>query len=106
MENMDSALLNWKEHCKGATCSMKWEKLGKIFDPTLVKLPMDCFAYAQSPQTLLFDNCVRIYFSTRQRDGDKFLSQIAYIEMDKNLKEIKKNIRPAHYWVGKSWMLR
>lgn len=68
---------------------MKWNKLGKIFDPTKFDLPGDCFEFAQSPQTLVFDDRIRIYFSTRKKENDgKFLSHIAFIEMDKGLKEI------------------
>ena len=69
---------------------MIWRKLGKIFDPTNFKLANDCYEYAQSPQALVFDNYVRIYFSTRQRDpvNSKYLSHISFVDMEKNLKEI------------------
>jgi hypothetical protein len=67
---------------------MKWKKLGKIFDPTQHKLSNECFAFAQSPQTLVFDDFVRIYFSTRKKDNGKFLSYISFIDMDKNFSEI------------------
>lgn len=68
---------------------MKWKKLGHIFDPTEHKLPNGCVEFAQSPQTLVFDDFVRIYFSTRKKEPDgKFLSHIAYVDMDKELKEI------------------
>jgi hypothetical protein len=69
---------------------MKWKKLGKIFDPTKHTLLNDCFEYAQSPQTLVFDDFVRIYFSTRKKDpkNGKFLSHIAFIDMDKGLHKI------------------
>jgi hypothetical protein len=68
---------------------MKWKKLGKIFDPTNHKLPNDCFEFAQSPQALVFNDFIRIYFSTRQKDKyGKYLSHIAFIDMDKNFKEI------------------
>lgn len=68
---------------------MKWEKLGKIFDPTNFKLPNDCFGFAQSPQALVFDKFVRIYFSTRQQDQTgKFLSHISFVDMDKNFSTI------------------
>lgn len=69
---------------------MKWKKLGKIFDPTEHKLSNDCIEFAQSPQTLVFDNFVRIYFSTRKKDADsgKFLSHISFIDMDKGFKKI------------------
>jgi hypothetical protein len=68
---------------------MKWEKIGKIFDPTKYKLPNDCFEFAQSPQALVFDDFVRIYFSTRQKDKiGKYLSHISFVDIDKNFKKI------------------
>jgi hypothetical protein len=70
---------------------MKWKKLGKIFEPTQHKLANDCTDFAQSPQVLEFDDFVRIYFSTRQRDASgKFISYISFVEMDKEFKSIKK----------------
>lgn len=69
---------------------MKWKKLGKIFDPTKHKLPNGCAQFAQSPQVLLFDNFIRIYFSTRAIDkvNGKFLSHVAFVDMTKNFKEV------------------
>lgn len=69
---------------------MKWVKQGKIFDPTKHTLPNDCHEFAQSPQALVFDGFVRIYFSTRRRDpaNQKYLSHIAFVDMDKSLKRI------------------
>ncbi len=69
---------------------MKWKKLGKIFDPTEHKLANNCVEFAQSPQTLVFDDFVRIYFSTRQVDNGKYLSHISYVDMDKTFKKILK----------------
>lgn len=70
---------------------MKWKKIGKIFDPADYKLINNCHDFAQSPQTLVFDDFVRIYFSTRERDtSGKFLSHIAFVDMDKDLRKIKK----------------
>lgn len=70
--------------------AMKWRKLGKIFDPTQHKLPNDCVQYAQSPQSLVFDDFVRIYFSTRSVDkcNGKYLSHIAFVDMRKNLRNV------------------
>jgi sucrose-6-phosphate hydrolase SacC (GH32 family) len=69
---------------------MKWKKLGKIFDPTEFKLPNNCVDYAQSPQALIFDDFVRIYFSTREKDKNgKYLSHIAYADYDKDFKKIR-----------------
>lgn len=69
---------------------MRWKKLGKIFDPTQFKLPNDCVQFAQSPQALVFDDFVRIYFSTRAIDpaNGKYLSHVAFVDMDKNLRDI------------------
>lgn len=69
---------------------MKWKKIGKIFDPTEYKLPDGCKQFAQSPQTLVFDDFVRIYFSTRAVDSKngKYLSNIAFVDMEKNLRDV------------------
>lgn len=68
---------------------MKWHKLGRIFNPKEHKLPNGCKEFAQSPQVLMFDDFVRIYFSTRALDKNgKFLSHIAFADMDKNLRDI------------------
>ena len=69
---------------------MKWRKLGKIFDPTQHKLPNDCAQFAQSPQSLVFDDFVRIYFSTRSVDkkNGKYLSHIAFVDMRNNLRDV------------------
>jgi predicted GH43/DUF377 family glycosyl hydrolase len=69
---------------------MKWRKLGKVFDPTQHILPNGCVQFAQSPQALVFDDFVRIYFSTRSVDksNGKYLSQIAFVDMKKNFRDI------------------
>ncbi len=69
---------------------MRWKKLGKIFDPTQHKLPNGCVHFAQSPQALVFDDFVRIYFSTRSIDkmNGKYLSHIAFVDMQKNFCDV------------------
>lgn len=68
---------------------MKWEKLGRIFNPIEYSLINNCVDFAQSPQTLVFDNFVRIYFSTREIDKyGKYLSHISFIDIDKEFKRI------------------
>jgi len=68
---------------------MKWKKIGKIFDPRQHTLPHHCTEFAQSPQTLMCDDYMRIYFSTRETDTyGKYVSHIAYVDMDKNFKNI------------------
>lgn len=61
--------------------AMKWKKLGKLFDPTEHALLEHCVEFAQSPQTLVLADRVRVYFSTRERDSvGKYLSHIAYAD--------------------------
>ena len=68
---------------------MEWEPLGKIFDPTEHALPHGCREFAQSPQALVCDDYVRIYFSTRSVDtSGKFLSHVAYVDMQKDLRRV------------------
>lgn len=69
---------------------MKWIKIGKIFDPTEHTLSNGCYEFAQSPQALVFEDFVRIYFSTRKKDplNGKFLSHISFVDMDKSFTEV------------------
>src|ERR1019366_529295 len=69
---------------------MTWKKLGKIFDPTQHPLPNDCVQFAQAPQALVFDDHVRVYFSTRavDRNNGKLLSHIAFVDLRKNLRDL------------------
>ncbi len=88
---MDSDSPNWKVICHdqrpGAT--MKWQKLGKIFDPTQHRLANNCTEFAQSPQALVFEDFVRIYFSTREKDKlGKYLSHISFVDMDKGFRKV------------------
>lgn len=72
--------------------AMKWRKLGKIFDPRDHRLPNGCLEFAQSPQTLVFDDFVRVYFSTRARDEatGKYLSHVAFAEFDKSFGSVRR----------------
>lgn len=64
---------------------MKWKKLGKIFDPIDHNLLGLNATFSQSPQAIVFEDFVRIYFSTREQDSSgKFLSHVAYVDMDKH----------------------
>jgi hypothetical protein len=69
---------------------MKWVKRGKIFDPRHHKLHSGCVEFAKSPQALVLDDFVRIYFSTVALDpsNGKRLSHIAFVDMDKEFREI------------------
>ena len=68
---------------------MRWEKIGQIF--TFDESPFkDRFAsHAQSPQALVLDDRVRVYFSTREVDETgKFLSHVQYVDYDFDFKNI------------------
>ncbi len=68
---------------------MEWKKLGRIFNPTEYALPNACVQFAQSPQALVFNDFVRIYFSTRALDQyGKYLSHIAFVDMDKSFHNV------------------
>ncbi len=65
---------------------MKWKKLGKIFDPTEHVLPNRCVEFAQSPQALVLNDRVRVFFSTRERDSvGKYLSHVAYADFSRDM---------------------
>ena len=71
---------------------MKLNKLGKIFDPQDHILADGCKSFAQSPQTLVLEDGLRVYFSTRSVDGDsgKFLSRVAFVDFEADLKTIRR----------------
>lgn len=76
---------------------MQWIKRSKLFDPREHLLPNGCQSFAQSPQALVLDDCVRIYFSTRQQDaGGTYLSHIAFVDMTKDFREtLRVSDRPV-----------
>lgn len=79
-----------------ASTEMRWIRRGQIFDPTAHDLDFDCTEFAVSPQVLLFDDFVRIYFSTRKKDPNtpgRNLSDIAFIDMDRDFKQIINHSR-------------
>ncbi len=67
---------------------MNWQYLGKIFDPTEHKLLDGCTTFAQSPQAIVFDDFIRIYFSTRSKDGNNYASHIGYVDFNRTLNTI------------------
>lgn len=68
---------------------MMWIKHGLIFDPTEHQLPNACKQFAQAPQALVMNDAIRIYFSTRAIDSNgKYLSHIAFVDMQKNLHDV------------------
>ncbi|AXX02553.1 hypothetical protein CWR40_001372 [Cronobacter sakazakii] len=69
---------------------LNWKKRGLIYSPTLYPPLANGVGFAQSPQTLVFEDYVRIFFSTRERDAQdgKFVSRVCYVDMDKSLQEV------------------
>lgn len=68
---------------------MLFQRAGKIFDPRDHPLFTELREYAQSPQTVVFDDHVRIYFSTRERDGKgMFKSHPAFVDFDLSLQQV------------------
>lgn len=62
---------------------MKWEKLGQIFDFKASPFAVQYTSHAQSPQALVLDDRVRVYFSTRTNDmPGQFLSHVQYVDYD------------------------
>jgi hypothetical protein len=68
---------------------MKWEKLGQIFEFNASPFAARYVSHAQSPQALVLDDRVRIFFSTRTIDEPgKFLSHVQYADYDLGLTKI------------------
>lgn len=68
---------------------MRWSKQGRIFNPVDHVLPDRCIEYAQSPQALVLDDRIRIYFSCRERDSaGKYLSHVTFADFDLDLRRI------------------
>lgn len=68
---------------------MRWKKAGKIFDPTEHQQANNCVEFAQAPQSLILQDRVRIYYSTRERDeSGKYLSHVAYVDFSRDMEKI------------------
>jgi hypothetical protein len=68
---------------------MNWKKIGKIFDPTEHSLPGRCLEFAQSPQTLVLEDRIRVYFCTRERDAvGKYLSHVAFADFSRDMSRL------------------
>jgi hypothetical protein len=60
-----------------------------LFEPQRHALPSGCTDFAQAPQALVFDDFVRIYFSTRSRDASgQYVSHIAFADVDKEIRRV------------------
>jgi predicted GH43/DUF377 family glycosyl hydrolase len=68
----------------------KWEKLGRVFNPVDIEDSW-MHEYAQAPSVVIFDNYVRVFFSSRPKPdkGGQYISRMAYIDLNRdNLFEI------------------
>lgn len=76
---------------------MKWQKLGQIFDFEKSEFKNEFASHAQSPQAVVFDDFIRIYFSTRKKsENGKFLSHVQFVDFDKSFKKIlNKSTNPV-----------
>jgi len=54
---------------------MEWQKLGQIFSTE---------EFARSPQAVVFDDFVRVYFSAARKDGNKMYSFVQYADCAKD----------------------
>lgn len=80
---------------------MKWIKLGHLFDPHDHALPDGCTSFAQSPQALVFDDFVRIYFSTRRASADgQYLSFASYVDVDRSLRSVLRTASRSAMTLG------
>ena len=68
---------------------MRWRKLGQIFDFPSSSFKDRFIGFAQSPQAFVFNDFVRVYFSTRQQsENGKFLSIVQFVDFDKSFKKV------------------
>jgi hypothetical protein len=70
--------------------AVRWRRLGHIFDLSAVDLPGGYMGYAQAPQALVFDDFVRIYFSTRSVDANngKYRSHVLFADFSPTLDRV------------------
>jgi len=68
---------------------MRWTKLGQIFKTNEWFLGKDIVGYSQSPQALVFDDFIRIFFSARKRSRNgKYVSTVRFADFDRQLRKI------------------
>lgn len=77
----------------------KWNKLGRVFTPQQAQGRPWLKEFAQAPATLMFDDCVRFYFSCRPAadENGQYVSHSAYLEVDRTdlFKVLRVSERPV-----------
>lgn len=71
-----------------------WQKRGIIFDPSEYATALGGRVFAQGPQPLKTEDGVRVYFSTREKDGTKYLSHVYHADFEPDFSRIK-NVAPT-----------
>lgn len=68
---------------------MKFKKIGQIFNTNDLPDGIGTTEFAQSPQSLVIEDKLRVYFSTRTRDEKgEYLSHITFVDFDSKFKII------------------
>ncbi len=62
---------------------MRWKKYGQIFVPQEHGME-----YAKSPQAVVFEDFVRVYFSACKKDGEKLISYVCFADFSKDFQTI------------------
>lgn len=62
---------------------MIWKKYGMIFNPQQYGME-----YAKSPQAVVFDKFVRVYFSACKKDGQKLISYVCFADFTKDFSHV------------------
>jgi predicted GH43/DUF377 family glycosyl hydrolase len=78
---------------------MKWKKLGQVFNPQIWNDGFDrewMNSHAQCTSTLIFDDFVRVYFSSRysEDENNQSTSVTAFLDLDRN--NLKNILRVAN----------
>lgn len=68
---------------------MKWKKLGMVLNINDLKLNDGFSVFAKSPQALVYNDFIRVYFCAQKKTGNgKYLSRPHFADFDKNLSKI------------------
>ena len=71
------------------TGPLRWKKHGIIFDVSSLDWDLDFVGWAQSPQALVFEGFVRVYFSTRTIDETgQYLSHVRYVDFSLDFQRV------------------
>ena len=60
-----------------------WEKLGRVFVPSVTNSPHWMVEFAQAPNALVLEDRIRVYFTTRppRDEAGQYVSQVAFIDV-------------------------